>query len=79
MFKHSRRIRRFLDLSQADVERGTGISLGRISAFENGKITLTKPERVRLENFLRCRLRIAAEVEREDSLLNGMRSPPPSC
>jgi transcriptional regulator with XRE-family HTH domain len=58
-----RRIRGFLDLRQADVERATGIPVGRLSAAENGKIRLTAPEEAILREFLAARMKVVAEVD----------------
>jgi transcriptional regulator with XRE-family HTH domain len=58
-----RRIRGFLELRQADVERATGIPIDRLSAVENGKIRLTAPEERILREFLKARLRVVSEIE----------------
>jgi len=55
----------FLDLRQADVEHATGISVARLSKAEAGGLTLTRPEQVRLDNFLLDRMRIIAEIDNE--------------
>jgi hypothetical protein len=55
----------FLDLRQVDIERATGISVARLSKAEAGGLTLSRPEQVRLDNFLRDRYRIVAEIDNE--------------
>jgi hypothetical protein len=55
----------FLDLRQVDIERATGISVARLSKAETGGLMLTRPEQVRLDNFLRDRMRIIAEIDNE--------------
>jgi hypothetical protein len=58
-----RRIRGFLDLRQADIERATGIPVGRLSAAENRKIRLSAPEEAILREFLAARMKVVAEIE----------------
>jgi hypothetical protein len=53
----------FLDLRQVDVSLATGISLARLSKAESGTLALNRPEQKRLENFLRARMRVVAEIE----------------
>jgi hypothetical protein len=71
--QHIRRIRMFLDLRQIDVERATGISVARLSKAETGGLTLSRPEQVRLNNFLRDRMRIIAEIDNEARCLDSER------
>ena len=59
------RIRKFLDLTQRAVSLGTGIAIGRISAFERGACRLNPAEEGVLRSFLRTRLEIALEADRE--------------
>jgi hypothetical protein len=71
--QHIRRIRMFLDLRQVDVERATGISVARLSKAEAGGLMLSRPEQVRLDNFLRDRMRIIAEIDNETRCLESER------
>jgi transcriptional regulator with XRE-family HTH domain len=57
------RLRRFLGLTQLDLEIATGISVRRISLAENGSITLTEPEECAIFEYLADRLRIVRELE----------------
>jgi predicted transcriptional regulator len=71
--RHIRRIRMFLDLRQVDVERATGISVARLSKAEAGGLTLSRPEQVRLNNFLHDRMRIIAEIDNETRCIEPKR------
>lgn len=71
--QHIRRIRMFLDLRQVDVERATGISMARLSKAEAGALMLTRTEQIRLDNFLRDRMRIIAEIDNEARCLDSER------
>lgn len=55
------RLRCFLNLRQIDVERATGINVGRLSAAERGQITLTQGEEHALGQFLGDRLKTLQE------------------
>jgi transcriptional regulator with XRE-family HTH domain len=57
------RLRRFLGLTQIDVENATGISVRRISLAEHGSIKLTDSEELAVSEYLAARLRIARNVQ----------------
>jgi hypothetical protein len=61
--RHLRRIRAFLGLRQADIERAVGIPAYRIAAAENGRLRLNRVEQALLKDFLSSRLRSVPEVE----------------
>jgi hypothetical protein len=56
-------LRRFLGLTQLDLEIATGIPVRRISLAENGSIRLTGPEESAVFEYLADRLRIVKELE----------------
>jgi hypothetical protein len=47
-----------------DVEHGTGIPIGRLSAAERGKIDLSEPEYGLLMDFYLSQIRTAEDVRR---------------
>jgi len=57
------RLRRFLGLTQADVETATGISTRRLSLAEHGSLKLTASEEAAVSEYLADRLRIVRELE----------------
>ena len=57
------RLRRFLGLTQLDLEIATGIPVRRISLAEHGSIRLTEPEESAVFEYLAARLRIVRELE----------------
>jgi transcriptional regulator with XRE-family HTH domain len=57
------RLRRFLGLTQADVETATGISVRRLSLAEHGSIKLTASEEAAISEYLADRLRIVRELQ----------------
>jgi transcriptional regulator with XRE-family HTH domain len=57
------RLRRFLGLTQIDVENATGISVRRISLAEHSSIKLTDSEELAVSEYLAARLRIARNVQ----------------
>jgi transcriptional regulator with XRE-family HTH domain len=57
------RLRRFLGLTQTDVETATGISVRRLSRAENGLIKLTDSEEWAVSDYLAGRLRIVRELQ----------------
>lgn len=61
------RLRRFLGLTQIDVETATGISVRRISLAENQCINLTASEEAALREYLADRLRIVNAVNQDQS------------
>jgi transcriptional regulator with XRE-family HTH domain len=56
------RLRRFLGLTQADVETATGISVRRLSLAEHGSVKLTDSEECAVSEYLADRLRIVREL-----------------
>jgi len=58
------RLRRFLGLTQTDVESATGISVRRISLAEHGSVRLTDSEELAVSEYLAARLRIVKNMER---------------
>jgi len=56
-------MRAFLCLRQADVSAATGIPVARLSAAENGRLSLNPTEKRVLEEFLWARMRIVAGAE----------------
>jgi transcriptional regulator with XRE-family HTH domain len=57
------RLRRFLGLTQLDVEIATGISVRRLSLAENGSVKLTDSEECAVSEYLAAPLRIVNELE----------------
>lgn len=66
------RLRRFLGLTQADVETATGISVRRLSLAEHGSIKLTDSEECAVSEYLADRLRIVRESQTPAAEQNGM-------
>jgi hypothetical protein len=60
------RLRRFLGLTQLDVEIATGIPVRRLSLAENSSIRLTASEESAVFEYLSDRLRIAKELQTID-------------
>jgi transcriptional regulator with XRE-family HTH domain len=59
------RLRRFLGLSQIDVQNATGVSLPRLSRAEGGFIKLSADEEMAVREYLYARLRAISELETE--------------
>lgn len=57
------RLRRFLGLTQADVELATGISVRRLSLAENGSVKLTDSEERAVSEYLADRLEVVKTVQ----------------
>jgi transcriptional regulator with XRE-family HTH domain len=65
------RLRRFLGLTQADVEIATGISIRRLSLAERGSVRLTASEECAVSEYLADRLRIVRELQTSDPSRRG--------
>jgi hypothetical protein len=59
------RLRRFLGLTQTDVEIATGISIRRLSLAEHGSIKLTDSEEQAISEYLSDRLRIVSAIQND--------------
>jgi transcriptional regulator with XRE-family HTH domain len=59
------RLRRFLGLTQIDVQNATGVSLRRLSQAESGFIKLSAGEELAVREYLGARLRAISELETE--------------
>jgi transcriptional regulator with XRE-family HTH domain len=57
------RLRRFLGLTQAEVETATGIPARRVSLAEHGLVRLTDSEECAVSEYLAARLRIVRELQ----------------
>jgi hypothetical protein len=60
-----RRVRNYLGLSQVLVSVATGISIGRLSGAENGRLTLNGTEERVLSEFYKAKLRNVGEAALE--------------
>jgi hypothetical protein len=61
----AKRMRLLCGLRQIDVWAGTGISLGRLSQAETGRISLTDSEMAGLVSFLRKQWELCQQAEKE--------------
>lgn len=67
-----RQIRRFLEVTQLDVELATGIPVRRLSRAENGFLTLSKFEEIAIREFLTRQMRMYSEIRAESERSVGV-------